>query len=53
MYPDGKYISQQDSALANTARTTQEFLRENMVEFWMPADQPPHSLDLKQLDFFV
>jgi hypothetical protein len=38
MYLDGNYIFQQDSEPAHTARTTQEFLRETMVEFWTPAD---------------
>ncbi len=31
------YIFQQDSVPAHTAQTAQEFLRENMVEFLIPA----------------
>jgi hypothetical protein len=45
MYPDGNYVFQQNSAPAQTARTTQEFLRENLPEFWM--------LDLNSLDFSI
>jgi hypothetical protein len=52
-YPDGNYVFQQDSALAHTARTTQEFLRETMAEFWTPVDWPPYSPDLNLLDFSV
>ncbi len=32
-YPDGNYVFQQDSAPAHIARTTHEFLRENMADF--------------------
>ncbi len=52
-YPDGNYVFQQDSAPAHTAKTTQEFLRETMAEFWTPADWPPYSPDLNPLDFSV
>jgi hypothetical protein len=52
-YPDGNYVFPQDSAPAYTARTTQEFLRETMAEFWTPADWPPYSSDLNPLDFSV
>jgi hypothetical protein len=52
-YSDGNYVFQQDSAPAHTARTTQQFLRENMVEFWIPVDWQPYSLDLNPLDFSV
>jgi hypothetical protein len=45
MYPDGNYVFQQNSAPAHTATTTQEFLRENLPEFWMP--------DLNSLDFSI
>jgi hypothetical protein len=45
LYPDGNYVFQQNSAPAQTARTTQEFLRENLPEFWM--------LDLNSLDFSI
>jgi hypothetical protein len=34
MYPDGNYVFQQDSAPGHTPRTTQQFLRETMAEFW-------------------
>ncbi len=37
MNPDGDYIFQQDSTPAHTAQTTQEFLRENIVDFWTPS----------------
>jgi hypothetical protein len=53
VYPDGNYIFQQDSAPAHTARTTQQYLKETMAEFWTPADWPPYSPDLYPLDFSV
>jgi hypothetical protein len=48
-YPDGNYVFQQ----AQTAQTTQQFLRETMVEFWTPVDWPPCSPDLNLLDFSI
>jgi hypothetical protein len=53
MYLDGNYVFQQDLASAHTARTTQQYLKETMVEFWTPADWPPYSPDLIPLDFYV
>jgi hypothetical protein len=52
-YPDGNYVFQQDLAPTHTARTTQQFLRETMAEFWTSADWPPYSPDLNPLDFSV
>jgi hypothetical protein len=42
-YPDGNYVFQQDSVPAHTARTTQEFLRETMAEFWTPGEGPGYA----------
>jgi hypothetical protein len=52
-YPDGNYIFQQDLAPAHIARTTQQFLRETMAEFWTLADWLPYSPNLNPLDFLV
>jgi hypothetical protein len=52
-YPDGSYIFQQDSVPAHTARTTQQFFRETMAEFWSLADWPPYSLGLNPQDFSI
>jgi hypothetical protein len=52
-YPDGDYVFQQDSAPAHTARTTQQFLRKTMAEFWTLVDWPLYSPDLNPLDFSV
>jgi hypothetical protein len=52
-YPDGNYVFQQDLALAHTARTTQQFLKETIAEFWTLADWPPYSPDLNPLDFSI
>ncbi len=52
-YTGGSYVFQQDLAPAHTARTTQQFLKETMTEFWTPANWPPYSLDLNPLDFSI
>jgi hypothetical protein len=53
VYPDGNYVFQQDSALAHAAKTTQEFLRENMASHWPPELWPPFSPDLNPLDYSI
>jgi DDE superfamily endonuclease len=52
-YPDGNYVFQQDSAPAHAARSTQDFLRENMASHWSPELWPPFSPDLNPLDFSI
>jgi AraC-like DNA-binding protein len=52
-YPGGNYVFQQDSAPAHAARTTQEFLKENMSSHWSPDLWPPYSPDLNPLDFSI
>jgi DDE superfamily endonuclease/Transposase len=52
-YPEGNYVFQQDSAPAHAARSTQEFLRENMASHWSPELWPPFSPDLNPLDFSI
>lgn len=52
-YPEGNYCFQQDGAPAHTARTTQRFLKEHMVEVWDKEMWPPSSPDLSPLDFSI
>ena len=44
-------VLQQDSAPAHAARRTQDFLREENVEFWPHSEWPPNSPDLNPLDY--
>jgi hypothetical protein len=50
-YLDGNNVFQQDLALAHTARTTQQFQKETMAEFWTPVDWLPFWPDLNPLGF--
>lgn len=52
-YPAGNYVWQQDGAPAHTAATTQQFLQENVAEFWPASMWPPSSPDLNPLDYGI
>ena len=51
--PDVKVVFQQDGAPAHTAKKTQEWLKENIPNFWSKDIWPPNSPDLNPLDFSV
>lgn len=52
-YPDGNYVFQQDGAPCHTANSTQQFLEENMANYWPPTLWPPYSPDLNPMDYSV
>ena len=51
MLPNQQWTCQQDSAPANTARTTQEWLRANVPDFISTSDWLSSSPDLNPLDY--
>ena len=52
-FPDGNYVWQQDGAPCHTAKKTQEFLKENLTNFWGKDMWPPNSPDLNPLDYSI
>jgi hypothetical protein len=52
-YPQGNYCFQQDGAPAHTAKKTQDWLRDNLANFWPKDFWPPSSPDLNPLDYSV
>ncbi len=52
-YPDGNYHWQQDSAPGHKAKTTQQWCKDHLANFW-PADfWPPSSTDCAPLDYGI
>lgn len=51
---DGRlYVFQQDSAPIHTAKTTLEWLNENVPYYWSPDVWPPSSPDLNPMDYYM
>lgn len=53
LFRGGYWVFQQDSAPAHKARTTQEWLRENVPAFISSQEWPPGSPDLNPLDYAI
>ena len=49
--PDIKVVFQKDGAPARTAKKTQEWLKENIPDFWPKDLWPPNSPDLNLMEF--
>ena len=52
-YPAGNYVFQQDSAPAHKAKTTQEWMKRNLANYWPWTLWPPSSPCLNPLDYAV
>ena len=52
-FPGGNYVFQQDGAPAHTSASTQQFLVNQMTQFWDKMMWPPSSPDLNPLDFSI
>jgi len=53
LYPDNDFIFLQDSAPSHRAKATQNFLRDNTLNFITSQEWTPHSPDLNPLDYSV
>ena len=49
----GNYVWQQDGARCHMAKKTQQFLKENMTNFWSKDMWPPNSPDFNPLDYSI
>ena len=52
-YPDGNYVFQQDSAPPHKAKTTQEWMKRNLANYWPWTLWPPSSPCLNPLDYAI
>ena len=52
-YPNGNYVFQQDSAPAHKAKTTPEWMKQNLANYWACTLWPPSSPCLNPLEYVV
>ena len=53
MFNNGEFLFQQDGAPAHTARSTQEWLKNETPGFLSKEEWPPSSPDLNPMDFSI